>query len=661
MVAVLAVIAAIAPTPIESNRDFYQTIGYKLSPGCGGGDCFRPLIPGVLENLPGPSLLKWKAYAVVANAIGAIAVGRFCLMLGVSAPAALSAMWLSALGAGSLYSLFDAYSSDALMYMLGPLMAVWFWRGRYLVATAAGLVGIFAKEFAAAPIWIFSLMALLDRRWNAAVRLFLCAAAVTLAWLALHTSFMTLEDYGYGATASADLLHGGFLATWLKSVGLRGALVYLFTSLSALYLLCPVGLAYGPRQLRLLAVAALPALAAFFYVQQPERALWSFHFIIVPLAAVALQTLTPRMMALFVASFAVVNLRYGAQLQIRGAARGALLLSLAIAAFAVVRAARERRALTAGNRAAEINTRLPLARTISVAAGLGVVLAVVSATLLDVQAHRRDDDVFGANLWGYRGQLWSGRHPGVIVAMVGGSAAFAARTPWPNTMSAQLSTAINAQQDWTKRPGPYATIVNLADPGAGAGTYVRTLRAYTYLRPDIIYIYDGYDDVAATGVLGRDRSIAFRLTGYLPRSPASFWNRSGAVPPAEPGPAPAPLLLERPSSPAVDPSCGAASAAYCAAMVDAVRAGLEQGRDVVVATPPYLSPRHQDQQRSLAARLALEFARESRFHYVDLGNAIDLHDTAQSEDGVHPTLAGDRIIATRLAEAMYEPIRARVQ
>ena len=213
---------------------------------------------------------------------------------------------------------------------------------------------------------------------------------------------------------------------------------------------------------------------------------------------------------------------------------------------------------------------------------------------------------------------------------------------------------------WSYResPGPYATIVNLADPGAGAGTYVRTLRAYTYLRPDIIYIYDGYDDVAATGVLGRDRSIAFRLTGYLPRSPASLWNRSGAVPPAEPGPAP--LLLER-HSPTVDLSCGGASAAYCAAMVDAVRAGLEHGRDVVVATPPYLSPRHQDQQRSLAARLALEFARESRFHYVDLGNAIDLHDTAQSEDGVHPTPASDRIIATRLAEAMYEPIRARVQ
>jgi lysophospholipase L1-like esterase len=96
-------------------------------------------------------------------------------------------------------------------------------------------------------------------------------------------------------------------------------------------------------------------------------------------------------------------------------------------------------------------------------------------------------------------------------------------------------------------------------------------------------------------------------------------------------------------------------------MVGAVRAGLEQGSDVVVATPPYLSPGHQAQQRSLAARLALEFAREPRFHYVDLGNAIDPNDAALSEDGVHPTPAGGRIIATRLADAMYERIRARVQ
>ena len=111
---------------------------------------------------------------------------------------------------------------------------------------------------------------------------------VTLVWLATHASFMAVQNYAYGSTASADLLHGGFLATWLRSVRLRGALIYLFTSFSALYLLWPVGLVRCRRELRLLAVASVPALVAFVYVEQPERALWNFHFIVVPLAAIVL-------------------------------------------------------------------------------------------------------------------------------------------------------------------------------------------------------------------------------------------------------------------------------------------------------------------------------------------------------------------------------------
>ena len=114
IVVVLAAVAVIAPAPAESNRDFYELSGRDViirraphaaqeAPNCLGGDCFRPLIPVVLERLPGSSIVKWKTYAVIANAIGAVAVWRFSLLLGLSSTAALCAMWLSALGAGTLY------------------------------------------------------------------------------------------------------------------------------------------------------------------------------------------------------------------------------------------------------------------------------------------------------------------------------------------------------------------------------------------------------------------------------------------------------------------------------------------------------------------------------------------------------------------------------
>jgi hypothetical protein len=652
---VLASVAVVAPMPAESNRDFYEHSGQRvLMPGCQGGDCFRPLIPVALERLPGSSLVKWKTYAVVANTIGALAVGRLSLLLGLSATGAVAATWLSALGAGALYSIYDAYSSDALMYLLGPVMAVWLWRGKYLRAAAAGTVGLFAKEFAAVPLWIFAIFAALERRWNAAVRLGLTAATVTLIWLVIHAGYMTLENYAYGSTASADLLHGGFLATWLYSVRLKGALAYLFTSFSAAYLLWGVGLARGPRELTLLAVAAVPALVAFVYVEQPERALWNFHFIAIPLAALVLEDLPGWTIALFVASFGVANLRFGAQLPIRGAARAALVVSLAIAAVAAVRALARVKTMRV-ERPADLDAPLPRIAPWTLAGAQAVACILLVVALLDVRAHRRSDGRFGVNQWGFRGTLTALLHPGVRIAMLGGSAAFAAQTPWTGSIPQQLASDINAKMGWTRPGGVTASIANLAEPGAGAESYTTTLRDYAYLHPDIVCIYDGYDNASATGTLGRHRSVVFRLTGYLPRSPAALMRADDGH---ETDAAPDPLLRRETPS---DVSCGGASAPYCAAMSETVRAALQRGQSVLVATPLYLSDRHEAQQRSLAERLTHEFGRDARFRYVDLGRAIDVRDPAMATDPTHPTLAGSRALAVQLADAILPLVRAKVQ
>jgi hypothetical protein len=656
VVAVLGVIAAVTPTPASSDREIYQQVGRRLLiRDCADGHCFRPIVAALLEHLPGPSLVKWKAYSVVANAVAAFAVGRFCLVIGLSSSAALAATWLSALGTGALYSLYDCYTSDPLMYMLGPLMAIALWQGRVRRAGLMGTIGVFAKEFAAAPLWIFALTAALARRRVEAMRMLLTATAVSLVWLSAQTVLMALQNYRYGATASADLLHGGFLVTWLRSVGPLGALTYLFTSFGALYLLLPGGLVRAGREFRLLALASVPVAAAFVYVEQPERALWNFHFIVIPLAVLVLRELPDWMLALFVASFGMANLRFGAQLPVRGIARVSLVLSLVIAVVAVALLLRRRTSLkgraTGGFETGSSVPRAP-AWMWPLAVTEGVAVALLAVALVDVHAHRDGEAYFGVNQWGYRGPLQSAKHPGVRIAVVGGSAAFAARTPWAGTMPAQLAGAVNERLGWTIPGGPFASVDNLAEPAAGAESYTATLRDYEYLHSDIICVYGGYDASSARNPSsGRHRSLVFRSVGYLPALPGTLLHRSGSLSDLDRGVA-APL----PDAPTLadDPSCAGASAPYCAAVTATVRFALQQGKAVVVATPPFVSGRHEVQQRSLAEALEREFGREPRFRYVNLGRAIDLRDREQSEDGLEPTAVGARTIATRLAGAILD-------
>jgi hypothetical protein len=334
--AVLGAIATSTPAPLSDDRDTYQQVGrHVLIRDCSNIHCFRILVAVALEPLPGPSLVKWKAYAVLANAAAALAVGHFCLLVGLSAPAAVAASWISALGSGSLYSLFDSYTSDPLMYLIGPLVAIAVWQGRVGRAGVISGIGVFAKEFAAAPLWMFTIVAALERNWRLASRLLAAAVAASLIWLFLQLGLRMMLNYTNGATASSNLLHGAYLALWLRNVGVVNALKYLFLTFGALYLLLPAGLASDRMSLHLM-LASLPAVAAFMYVQQPERALWNFHFIVIPIAVRVLQELPEWAMRLFAAAFGVANLRFAAQLPLRTTAKAALAVSVAIACGAVV-------------------------------------------------------------------------------------------------------------------------------------------------------------------------------------------------------------------------------------------------------------------------------------------------------------------------------------
>ena len=306
----LGLVAVAAQSPASSDRDVYEKIGrHFVVLDCRDVHCFRALVATVLERLPGPSLVKWKVYAVAANAGAALAIGRLSIALGLSTRAALLATWLAALGFGPMHSVYDPYTSDPLMYLLGPLVVTDLLRGRRLRPGLLATVGVFAKEFAAAPLWIFTAFLALQRQWQAAARTLLLATTASIVWLSLQTVLIALYNYGYGANPSVDLAGGGYISVWISTLGRGWAALYLFVAFGPLFVLLPFGWMRAGTTLRLLAVASLPAMAAFLYVQQPDRALWNFHFVVIPIAVLALDALPGWACWLFVACFGGANLR----------------------------------------------------------------------------------------------------------------------------------------------------------------------------------------------------------------------------------------------------------------------------------------------------------------------------------------------------------------
>jgi len=340
LVVALGAIAWLSPAPARvTDRDIYeQTAAKRIVVDCNDLHCFRVLVAWTLGAIPGPSTLRWKTYAVLCNAAAAVMILQLCLTFGMSTRAAWIASLISAFGFGSLYTLHDPYTSDPLMYLLGPFVTNELLRARLAVAAVASAVGVFAKEFAAAPLFLFAGFQALERRWPDAARTLLAANAVFILWAMFHLTMIIGFNYGYGATTSTRFLSGGGLGPWLEEQSLRGILSAMFNEFGALYLLAPAGFLLAPPALRRLTIVAAPIALVFCYVQQPDRALWNFHFLVSPLAALALDRAAGAVAALTLALFVFANLRVGAQLTIVPAARFALAASVVFAAVAVAQA-----------------------------------------------------------------------------------------------------------------------------------------------------------------------------------------------------------------------------------------------------------------------------------------------------------------------------------
>jgi hypothetical protein len=341
---VLAAIAWLSPSPDRvTDRGLYEmTAAQVIVPDCSDLQCFRVLVPWVLGRLPGPSAFRWKAYSVLSNAAAAVTVFGLCLTFGLSRRAAAMAAAMSAFGFGSLYTLHDPFTSDALMFFVGPFVTNQLVIGHMGIAATVGVVGVLAKEFSAAPLYAFAAWQALCRRWDPAVRAFLAGNLAFFTWVVFTMAMMLHFNYswGYSGIGSANVTEGAALALWMRDQSVRGMLSAMFNEFGALYVLAPVGLALAPRRLRELALVSVPIAAIFCVVQQPDRALWNFHYLVVPLGALVLERVSDGLAWAVIGLFACANLRIGAQLPFVPPARFALAASSVLALAAVVMAMR---------------------------------------------------------------------------------------------------------------------------------------------------------------------------------------------------------------------------------------------------------------------------------------------------------------------------------
>jgi lysophospholipase L1-like esterase len=337
---------------------------------------------------------------------------------------------------------------------------------------------------------------------------------------------------------------------------------------------------------------------------------------------------------------------------------------------------------------------------VAVAAAALLPLAVLLA--VDMHLHTKYQTSAGFNIWGYRGPAIGRKKAGEYrVAMLGGSAAYGYGVSWEEAIPAQLERHLMAQAP----AGGSFRVANLGYNNEGVYSFTSTLNDYEYLRPDLVCLYEGYNDLSGDDngpnlSVFRHDSPVFRLTGYLPIFPIVFKEKAaamlaggdpGALYRSSPKTVFHPPLATRAASDvlrtagevgqslerqlgrvtaesprqigAVDATgCKHPWGQYCRSIADAIDLAVSGHRQVLFITQPYepgeyMRMRHKEQQHEAASMVARRFGSSPDVAYVNLGEAIDLRDPSLSFDQMHLTAAGNRRLAAMLAEPVLAMAR----
>jgi hypothetical protein len=357
---------------------------------------------------------------------------------------------------------------------------------------------------------------------------------------------------------------------------------------------------------------------------------------------------------------------------------------------------------SAGERSLTRRKRLVFAAAAIVVPCLALGGALVA---VDIHLHTKYQTSAGFNIWGYRGPVAGRKQPGEYrIAVLGGSAAYGYGVNWDQALPALLEKRLAAFAP----AGRTFRVINLAYNNEGAYSFAFTQRDYAYLNIDLVFLYEGYNDLMGDPKrpnvsIFRHESPVFRLTGYLPIFPIVFKEKaasmlSGGDPGAlyrlqgktvfRPGlatQAAAGVLrttaeigqsLERQLGRATpEPlhrmdevnatGCKHPWEQYCQAIVDGVRTALTADRQVLFASQPYepgenVHSRHVEQQREAAAMLRRMFGGDRRVGYIDLGDAVDLGNPHMSFDQMHLTARGNERLVEHLVGPVVEMVSRRV-
>jgi hypothetical protein len=282
--------------------------------------------------------------------------------------------------------------------------------------------------------------------------------------------------------------------------------------------------------------------------------------------------------------------------------------------------------------------------------GLGLVVA-------DQLAHKRVQMLAGVNSWGYRGAIMPmQRGAEWRVAVVGGDRAFGWGVGPEEAMPAYLRTELSRQ---VTGDAP-VMVANLGAIGLPAHDYDGRIRAFSYLRPDVVCLYVDLRDRSNAALLPRHDSGVTAATGYVPMLPLLF--RDKGVKLAADGHTwlGSSASAMSTSLTAIDRVLYALVASTKEFALDdrsvslgqAVEAALDAAPQAVVVLPMPLDDAERQAHEAARARLSPWVAAEPRLQLVDLRETTGLADPVLRLDGFHYGAAGHSMAATAIAPAV---------
>jgi hypothetical protein len=273
-----------------ADRVGYEYVGqHPLDPKCPHNVfCYRALVPVVLEHVPLPlsPTLRWRAFAVAANATTGVLLAAAAI--GGGGPAALLASILFQTSFAATFTLFDPFTPDPAVFLAAGLLTLASLHDWPLRALGVAVVSVFAKETVTLVVSAAAVAAVLERRRVSAW--VFAAAAAWLLVIGFHVLMNRVAGWSESGSGSADLAGGGWLGRWLQDPTLTTSAraFYLFIPFGFAWIYAVLGIAEAPPRLRRLVIGALVVVPGLVYVQTPERALGTACFVVVPLAALFL-------------------------------------------------------------------------------------------------------------------------------------------------------------------------------------------------------------------------------------------------------------------------------------------------------------------------------------------------------------------------------------